>query len=139
MNFFYPFLLICDALRDLVAFVPFKKREKHPWRSVTFTACNLLKVTILQGCFSRFLNCKNATKSRNAFHLLIVYVRFYLFSVSTCLPAISTSFYLFTMYQSFILVLRVLILSSTRLLKASQVLFKLFLDNGFHQLELNHH
>ena len=27
---------ICDALRDLVPFVQFKKREKHPWRSVTF-------------------------------------------------------------------------------------------------------
>ena len=27
----------CDALRDLVPFVQFKKREKHPWRSVTFS------------------------------------------------------------------------------------------------------
>ena len=26
---------ICDALRDLVPFVQFKKREKHPWKSVT--------------------------------------------------------------------------------------------------------
>ena len=26
----------CDALRDLVSFVQFKKREKHPWRSATF-------------------------------------------------------------------------------------------------------
>ena len=30
------FTQICDALRDLVPFVQFKKREKHPWRSVTF-------------------------------------------------------------------------------------------------------
>ena len=35
------YLIICghvirDALRDLVPFVQFKKREKHPWRSVTF-------------------------------------------------------------------------------------------------------
>ena len=29
-------LYICDALRDLVPFVQFKKREKHPWRSVNF-------------------------------------------------------------------------------------------------------
>ena len=29
-------LRICDALRDFVPFVQFKKREKHPWRSVTF-------------------------------------------------------------------------------------------------------
>ena len=27
----------CDALRDLLAFVQFKKREKHPWRSVTLS------------------------------------------------------------------------------------------------------
>ena len=27
----------CDALRDLVAFVQFKKLEKHPWRSVNFS------------------------------------------------------------------------------------------------------
>ena len=27
-------LSICDALRDFVAFAQFKKREKHPWRSV---------------------------------------------------------------------------------------------------------
>ena len=26
--------LICGALRDLVPFAQFKKREKHPWRSV---------------------------------------------------------------------------------------------------------
>ena len=30
-------LLICDALRDLVAFVQFKRREKHTWRSVNFS------------------------------------------------------------------------------------------------------
>ena len=28
---------ICDALRDLVPFVQFKKREKQPSRSVTFS------------------------------------------------------------------------------------------------------
>ena len=27
----------CDALRDLVPFVQFKKREKYPWRSVNFS------------------------------------------------------------------------------------------------------
>ena len=30
----------CDALHDLVPFVQFKKREKHPWRSVNFTKIN---------------------------------------------------------------------------------------------------
>ena len=29
--------LICDALRDLVPSVQFKKRGKHQWRSVTFS------------------------------------------------------------------------------------------------------
>ena len=28
----------CDVLRDLVPFVQFKKHEKQPWRSVTFSA-----------------------------------------------------------------------------------------------------
>ena len=28
---------INNALRDLVPFVQFKKREKHPWRSDTFS------------------------------------------------------------------------------------------------------
>ena len=29
--------MICDALRDLVPFIQIKKREKHPWRAVTFS------------------------------------------------------------------------------------------------------
>ena len=28
---------ICDALRDLLSYVQFKKREKHPWRNVSFS------------------------------------------------------------------------------------------------------
>ena len=28
---------MCDALHDLVPFVQFKKGEKHPWMSVTFS------------------------------------------------------------------------------------------------------
>ena len=28
---------ICGALRGLVAFAQFKKREEHPWRSVNFS------------------------------------------------------------------------------------------------------
>ena len=30
--------LRCDALRVLISFVQFKKREKHSWRSVTFSS-----------------------------------------------------------------------------------------------------
>ena len=39
-------LTICGALRDLVPFVQFKKREKHPWRSVNSSKVNN-KLTIL--------------------------------------------------------------------------------------------
>ena len=35
---------ICDALSNLVPFVQFKKREKHPWRSVNFSTCNFAKI-----------------------------------------------------------------------------------------------
>ena len=44
---------ICDAL---VQFVQFKTRDVA------------LKVTLLHGCFSRFLNCTNGTKYRNALY-----------------------------------------------------------------------
>ena len=73
---------ICDALRDLVPFVQFTKREKHPWKSVNFSKklkrlqpATLLKLTLLHGCFSRFLNCTNGTKSRNASNIVIPYLR----------------------------------------------------------------
>ena len=68
-----------DALGDLLPFVQFKKRKKHPWRSVTFSksagfSCRLkpaflVKVTLLHGCFSRFVNCPNGTKSRKASYM----------------------------------------------------------------------
>ena len=48
---------ICDALRDLVPFVQLSCRLKP---------ATLLKLTLFHGCFSRFLNCANGTKSRNA-------------------------------------------------------------------------
>ena len=31
------YMNICGALRDSVSFAQFKKREKHPWRSATFS------------------------------------------------------------------------------------------------------
>ena len=58
------FRTICGTLRDLVEFVQFKKREKQPRRSVNFR----LKLTLLHGCYSRFLNCTNSSKLRNASH-----------------------------------------------------------------------
>ena len=30
-------IIICDALRDVVPFVLFKKRKKYPWSNVTFS------------------------------------------------------------------------------------------------------
>ena len=34
-------------------------------------ACDLLNVTLLHGCFSRFLNCKNGTESLKASHFVV--------------------------------------------------------------------
>ena len=70
-------LLICDALHALVPFVQFENREKHLWRSVNLSKvagkpATLLKLTLLHGCFSCFLNCTNCTKSRNAPHFVAV-------------------------------------------------------------------
>ena len=36
---------------------------------VILNPATLLKVTLLHWCFSRFLNCTNGTKSRNAPHI----------------------------------------------------------------------
>ena len=66
-------LNLYDALRDLVPFVQFKKREIHPRKSVTFS-----KVAgWSHGCFSRFLNCTNCTKLRNASFLLFPFHSFW--------------------------------------------------------------
>ena len=51
----------CDALRDLVSSVQFKKYGKPLLRS--------LKVIFLHWCFSSFLNCTNGTKSRKVSHI----------------------------------------------------------------------
>ena len=64
MRRFARFGIICDVLRDLIHYVQFKKREKHPWKSATF-----LKVTLPHGFFSRFLNSTNGTKLRNLSHM----------------------------------------------------------------------
>ena len=46
----------CVVLRDLVPFVQFKKLEKHPWRSVTFSkACNFTKSNSPLWVFFTFL------------------------------------------------------------------------------------
>ena len=54
---------VWDALRDLLPFVRFKKHEKHPWRSVTFS-------NTLPWVFSGFLNCTNGTKMCKVLHII---------------------------------------------------------------------
>ena len=52
--------LIYDVQSDLVPFAQFKKREKHPWMSVTFRllACNFTKSnTPPLGVFTFFKLC----------------------------------------------------------------------------------
>ena len=48
---------ICGALRDLVPFVQFEKREKHPWRSVNFSkvagSFSLLEILSLNFCVQK--------------------------------------------------------------------------------------
>ena len=41
----------CNTLRDLVPYVQFKKREKHPWWSFTFCKVVCFTVTLLHDSF----------------------------------------------------------------------------------------
>ena len=70
-----------------------KKCENHLWRNVTFSQVagfwlTLLKVEILHGCFSLFLNCTNGTKLCKASHNMkpkqIVMDNFYLLPPPVC-------------------------------------------------------
>ena len=102
--------MICDALRYLVPFVQFKKREKYPWTSITF------KVTLLHECFSRFLNLRE------------LYCLYYAFSIkcfsdSTAYQAFFTATLSFCVLSNFcqigtrisLLVRPVILSGSTRL------------------------
>ena len=53
--------------------VQFNKRQIYPWKSVTLEACNFTEATLLQGCFSRFLNCSNCIKLRKGSFKNILY------------------------------------------------------------------
>ena len=45
----------CDALRHLIPLVQFEKREKHPWKSVTFNKVgNFTKSNTSQWVFFTF-------------------------------------------------------------------------------------
>ena len=62
---------ICDAFRDLVPFIQFKNMKNAHGKVLLLVklGCNLVKVALLHGCFSSFLNCTNGTKSCKAPHL----------------------------------------------------------------------
>ena len=65
------YFIISDALQDLVPFVQFKKREKtHGGVLLLVKPTTLLKVTLLHGCFLRFLNFTNGTNSRKTSHFI---------------------------------------------------------------------
>ena len=98
---------ICGALRDLVAFVQFKKREKNPWRSVNFSKernkkpCSF-KVAYLfhrTSCSNFFLKSTmlNAQKDLQRSHSFMVNVLIWQFNNSNC----SFFFYLGFLLRTF--------------------------------------
>ena len=56
---------ICDALRDLVPFIKFKKREKHTWRSVTFSAKSMQSISYMSYTLTRLYNFTHQLKLKN--------------------------------------------------------------------------
>ena len=57
MWYFAPFAAICTVQKT--------------WKASLFQPATLIKVTLLDGCFSRFLNCTNGTKSRKASYIIL--------------------------------------------------------------------
>ena len=69
---------ISGALRDLVSFVLYKKHEKHPWRSVTFSkACNIAKSNTPPWLFFTFLKLYKWYKIAQS---IAYFVLFFLFA-----------------------------------------------------------
>ena len=64
--------MMCDALRNLVEFGQFKKRENPHGRVLLLVKLQVLKVALLNGCFSAFVNCTSCTKSRKTSHMLVI-------------------------------------------------------------------
>ena len=66
-----------NVRKDLVPFVQFKKCEKHPWKSISFSTAAGFSLQLFQkwpssmGVFRVFWNCTNGTKSREVSHILI--------------------------------------------------------------------
>ena len=60
---------------DLFVKIDLTQQTSYMWCAAQFGSVNFskvagLKLTLLHGCFSRFLNCTNGTKLRNASHIL---------------------------------------------------------------------
>ena len=62
LNCSYSGFAICDALRDLVPLVQLKKRQKHPWRSVTFSKVTGFSLKLIDWLkIYKIENLKNGT------------------------------------------------------------------------------
>ena len=66
-------LFICDALRNLVPFVKFKKPEKRVllYTELQAEPCSFTKSNTPPLVFSTFFNCTNNTRFPKAFHINI--------------------------------------------------------------------
>ena len=74
----------------------------------------LVKVSILQGCFSRFFNCRNGTESRKTSHITCLARPYHFKFFKGCLPQILLRHSLsHIMFMSFDLVNLWLLLSSS--------------------------
>ena len=60
----------CDVLRDVVPFVQFKKREKHPWGSVTFSTKSNTPPWVF---FMFFKLCKGYPIAQNITYIMELY------------------------------------------------------------------
>ena len=59
------YMFIRDALHDLVPFIQFQKREKHPWRTVTFIkAFNFTKSNTAPWVFFMFFKIVQMVPNR---------------------------------------------------------------------------
>ena len=61
-------------------------------KNIKSTHGGVLKLTLLHGCFSYFLNCPNGTKSRNAPHISppLTPELFYMLKIEAQMPALKS-------------------------------------------------
>ena len=69
------FIIVCDAMRDLVLFVQFKKRENTHGGALLLVMFYFSKSNTPPWVFFTFLNCINGSKSRAKHHIFcFVYI-----------------------------------------------------------------